>query len=127
MKGTGISVVDRKLLFHNPPVGPLVSKHVSQNGGDLLRSLGEFSGTQMFEQFQVALFLAGHEMVNDHRALGGNGFVNRRATGLADDEMVAVQEGGNTAGPTDQFHPTRELALDFLGSTVKKPLPPSAR
>lgn len=62
-------------------------------GGDAAAVLGE--------EFGVAFFLAGDDVVDDGWAGGGECFVEDGAAGFADDEVVGLQEVWDAVGPAE--------------------------
>jgi hypothetical protein len=48
----------------------------------------------LVEEFDVAFLLAGHDVVNEHGALCGDGFVHGGSAGFANDEVVGERSSG---------------------------------
>jgi hypothetical protein len=55
---------------------------------------------EMLEELEVSFLLPGNEVVDEHRALSSNGFVNGCSTGFTDDKMMCVEELRNFSRPT---------------------------
>jgi hypothetical protein len=88
--GTGVAVVAGKGVFHGAPADSVVGEEGGHTLREGLGSLGELATTDDFKQPEIPLFLTGDEVMNQHRATGGDGFVDGGSAGLADDEVVAV-------------------------------------
>ena len=70
------------------------------------------------DQFRVAFLLAGNDLVDDHRATRGDGFLHGRAAGFADDEMMRHHQFGHLVRPAEHPHAVGLVAraLDQLGA-----------
>ena len=70
------------------------------------------------DEFGVALLLAGDDLIDNHRAAGGDGLLHRRAAGLGNDQMVAHQQLRHLVRPADDLHAVFEAAgaFDELGA-----------
>lgn len=70
----------------------------------------------MLEELEISLFLAGHEVVDEHGDTGGDGFVDGCATGLADDEVVFFEELGDFFCPSEKPDATGIFGTNLAGA-----------
>ena len=99
--------------------------------GTLLK--GEFHGLGNFpvflddgaevepgDEFGVAFLLSGDDLVDNHRAARGDGFLNGRAAGFADDEVMAHHEFRHLVRPAEHLHAVAAVAgaLHELGAQL---------
>ena len=81
------------------PEGGIVGEEFTDGGLEVAGGFGELSCADGFEEVEVAFFLAGDEVVDEHGAARGEGFVDSGASGLADDEVVGAEEFGDFLSP----------------------------
>ena len=119
-EGAGVVTVLGEGAFHLTPAGGFVVEEVAGDAGDGFLAVGERAATDFLEQLEVAFFLTGDEVVDEHRAARGDRFVDGGATGFADDEVVTCQKFGDFAGPTQDADTAGEGVFDLAGSRVEK-------
>ena len=113
--GTGVAAVAGEGVFHGAPAGGVVGEQVGDAAGEGFGRVGEVAAADGFEQPEVSLLLAGDEVVDEHRAAGGDGLMHGGSAGLADDEVVAVEELRDPARPADEADAAGVGVLDFPG------------
>lgn len=113
---TGVATVLGQCALHLPPAASFVGKQVGGDAGDGLGTFGEGAAANFFEQLEVAFFLAGDEVVDQHRASGGDGFVDGGPAGFANHEVVAGQEFGDFLRPAFDLDASGEALFDLLGA-----------
>ncbi len=101
VNGSVAAIVGGEGGFHFTPFARVVVEQVGDGCGEVAGGLGKISGTELLEEFEVSLFLAGDEVVDEHGAAGGDCFVDGGAAGFADDEMVLAEEAGHFPGPAE--------------------------
>ena len=112
-------------VFHGAPAGGVVGEEVGDAAGEGCGGFGEVAAADDFEEPEISLFLAGNEVVDEHRAARGDGFVDGGSAGFADDEVMAVEELGNAAGPANESDAARVGFLDLARAGVEQPdVPP---
>lgn len=100
--GSGIAAVADEGVFHGSPAGVLIGEQIADLAGEAFRGGGEAASADGFKEGEISFLLAGDEVVDDHRAVGGDGLVDGGAACLADDEVVAGEELRDFAGPADE-------------------------
>ncbi len=118
--GSSIATVFGERTLHGAPLGTVVGKKVGQTAGKSLRRLGQMAATDEFEQTKISFFLTGDEVMDQHRATSGNGFVDGGSTRFTDDEVVAVKELRDAASPADKMDAARISVFDFPSTGVKR-------
>ena len=108
-------------VFHGAPAGGVVGEEVGDAAGEGFGRVGEMAAADDFEQLEVSLLLAGNEVMDEHRAAGGDGLVHGGAAGLADDEVVVVEKLRHLAGPADEPDAAGIGLLDFARAGVEQP------
>lgn len=106
-------------VFHGSPAGVLVGKQIADLAGETFRGGGEASSTDGFKEGEISFLLAGNEVVDDHGAVGGDGFVDGGTAGLADDEVVAGEELRDFAGPADEADAAGVGEAEFVGAAIE--------
>ena len=101
-----------------PELG-VVGEEVAEGFFNLAGVGSEGADLVALQELDVSFFLARDDVVDEHGAFGGDGFVHGCATGFADDEMVGGKEFGDLAGPAFDFHAAGELVFDFAGFFIK--------
>ena len=88
--------------------------------GHFLVLLDDGTKVEPGDEFGIALLLAGNDLVDNHRAAGGDGLLNRRAAGFADDEVMAHQQLRHLVGPAENVHAVAKIAgaFDELGAQI---------
>ena len=89
--------------------------------GHFLVLLHDGAEVELGDEFGVAFLLAGDDLVDNHRAARGDGFLNGRAAGLADDEVVAHHQFGHLVRPAEHLHAVAEIAgaFDEFGAQLR--------
>ena len=72
--------------------------------------LGDRADAQCFDEPGVALFLPGNHLIDYHGTAGRDGFLDHRAAGLADDEMVRHEQARHLIGPAIDVDAAAKLA-----------------
>lgn len=103
------------------PEGGVVGEEVAEGGGEGVGIFGEGAAADELEEVEVSFFLSGDEVVDEHGAAGGEGFVDGGAAGFADDEVVAAEEFGDFFRPALDLHAAGVVFLDFAGAAVEFP------
>ena len=86
------------------PEGSVVGDRAFDDIDHMLGSAGgEGADGGLLDEGDVAFFLTGDDVVNHKRNLGGDGFLNGRAAGFADEKMVGPHECGHLVGPAEEF------------------------
>lgn len=98
--GAVVAVVFREIAFHDTPVSGVVCEKIKDGLGEVFWIFCEVACVEMLEELEVSFFLSGDEVMDQHRALRGDGFMDGRATGFADYEVVRVEELRNFFRPT---------------------------
>lgn len=98
--GAVVAVVFGELVFHFAPFGCVVGEESEHSLGEVFWIFREIAGAEVLEELEVAFFLAGDEVMDQHRALRGDGFVDGCATGFANDEVMGIEKLRNFFGPT---------------------------
>lgn len=117
--GAVVAVVGGEVFFHGFPEGRVVGKDVGDAGGEGFGGVGEVADVEVLEELEVSLFLAGDDVVDEHGASGGDGFVGGGSAGFADDEVVLVEELGDFFGPAFDGDPSGVGGFNFLGAAVE--------
>jgi hypothetical protein len=86
----------------------LVGEEVVGGAGDFRWGVGEAAAADGLEEAEVSFFLTGDEVVDEHRAAGGDGFVDGGSAGFTNGEVVGVEELRDSAGPADETDTTRK-------------------
>lgn len=89
-----------EIVFHDAPIGGVVCEKIEHGLGEVFGIFCEVACAEVLEELEIAFFLSWDEVMNQHRALSGDGLVNRCATGFTDHEVVGVEELRNFFGPT---------------------------
>ena len=74
--------------FHLVPAAGFVGQEIGSDAGDGFGAVGEGAATDFFKELEVAFFLTGDEVVDEHRTAGGDGFVDGGSACFSDDEVV---------------------------------------
>ena len=98
----------------------MIGEDGEKPGSECCGVSGEAAAADHFQQAQIAFFLAGHEVVDEHRAMGGNGLVDGGPTGLANDEVVVGEQIGDAAGPAHDADAAGEGLLELAGGGVQQ-------
>lgn len=85
------------------PEGTFALEGAFQPGDDILGLFGQGADVGAAQQFVVAFLLAGHDLVDQHGALAGDGLLDGGTAGFADDDVMGADELGHAAGPADDF------------------------
>ena len=109
-----------KGAFHLAPAGAFVLEDVAKDTGDGVLTVGEGASADFFEELEVTLFLTRDEVVDEHRAAGGDGFVDGGTAGFSDDEVVGGEEFGDLAGPAFDSDAAGVGVFDFAGALVEE-------
>jgi len=112
----GGSGVSEEVAFHASPSGSFVGEHFAKVCGECAWGVGEVSAVEVAQESEVALFLAGDEVVDEHGAGSGEGFVDGGAACFSYDEVVAGEEFGDFSGPPFDGDALGEVGLDFQGA-----------
>lgn len=107
-------------MFHGAPLGGVIGEEVGGDGANLFGGLGESTAAESFEEAEIAFFLSGHEVMDQHGALGGDGFVDGGSAGFTDDKVMAIKKLGHAFGPATDPDATRELALELFGTAIEE-------
>jgi hypothetical protein len=86
--GAVVAVVFREIAFHYTPVSGVVCEKIKDGLGEVFGIFCEIACVEMLEELEVAFFLSGDEVMDQHWALRGDGFMDGRATGFADYQVV---------------------------------------
>ena len=101
------------------PEGSVVGDRAFDDVDHMLGAAGgEGADGCLLDEGDVAFFLAGDDVVHDKRNLGGDGFLNGRAAGFADEQVVRAHEGGHLIGPTDEFAASGQTGAGDGGAGV---------
>ena len=111
--GTVVAVVFGEIVFHDTPFSGVVGENFEDGLGEVFGVFGEVAGAELFEELEVSFFLAGDEVMDQHRALGGDGYVDGCATGFSDDKVVLVEELRDFSGPAEKADSVRVGGFDF--------------
>lgn len=101
------------------PKFAVVGEEIAQGFGNGGGIGGEGADLVALEEFDVSFLLSGDDMVDEHGALGGDGFVHCGSSGFANDKVVGGEKLGNLAGPALEMDATGEFSLEFTGLLVK--------
>lgn len=101
------------------PEGGVVGEEVAKGGGKAIGAVGEGSAPDDFKKVEVALLLAGDEVVDEHGAACGECLVDGGAAGFADDEVVVTEEFGDLLRPAFDLDAAGVGFLDFAGPAVE--------
>lgn len=101
-----------------PELG-VVGEEFAEGCLDLAGLGSEGSNLVAFKKLDVSFLLPGDDVVDEHGAFGGDGFVHGGASGLPDDKVMGGKELWDFTGPTLDFHATGELVFDFTGLFVE--------
>lgn len=78
----------KESFFLSAPESGLVGEQRGDGFADGPGGGGEGSGLESVEELDVSFLLSRDDVVDQHGALRGNGFMDGGASGLADDEVV---------------------------------------
>ena len=98
----GIWPADLSEVF--APFGPLrgvFGKGTFHQFGNFTVFFGDRAQTEAPDQFRVAFLLPGNDLVDNHRAARGDGFLHGRAAGFADDQVVRHHQFGHLVRPAE--------------------------
>src|SRR5688572_24877404 len=124
-KGSVIAAVAGEGVLHGAPAGGLVGEEAADAVGQCLGGFRKLAAADDCGELEMSLLLTGNEVMDEHRATGGDGFVGGGPASLADDEMMAVEEQRNPPRPADEPDAARVGFLDFAGAGIKQPhIPP---
>ena len=110
----GIGLADPLQIF--TPFVPLrgaFGKGLFHQFGDFAVFLPDRAEVRRRNQFRVAFLLAGNDLVDDHRAARGDGFLHGRAARLADDQMMRQHQFGHLIRPAEHAHAVGVFARPF--------------
>ena len=91
----------------SPPFLPepgLVGKRLVDEFGHLAVAFRHRAEAVFGDQSRIAFLLAGDDLVDDHRAARGDGFLHASAAGFADDEVAAQHQLRHLVGPAEDAH-----------------------
>lgn len=78
----------KQTFFLFPPERGIVGEEIFNGLFDCRRGGGERAGLKAVEQLDIPFFLPRDDVVDEHGALRGDGFVNGGTAGFADDEVM---------------------------------------
>lgn len=103
------------------PEGSFLGKEFADGHTDFLRVGGRSSDFEALQEFDVTFFLPRDNVMHQHGALRGEGLVDGRSAGFANDEVVGAKEVGNFFGPAFECDAVREFLFDFVSPAVEAP------
>lgn len=86
--GAVVACVLGEIVFHDTPFSGVVREKIEDGLGEVFGIFGEVARAEVLEELEIAFFLAGNEVMDQHRALRGDGFVDCCATGFAYHEVM---------------------------------------
>jgi hypothetical protein len=102
-----------RFLRHSLPERRALLKGEFDGLGHFLVLLHDGAEVELGDEFGVAFLLPGDDLVDNHRAARGDGFLNGRAAGFADDEMMAHHEFRHLVRPAEHLHAVAKVAGAF--------------
>ncbi len=105
--------------FHRAPSGGMIGEKLGNLAAEGLGRCGKSTAANGFEQAEIPFFLAGHQMVDEHRATGGDRFMHGGSSGFANHQVMAGEELRNFARPPDDADPVGIGVLDIPGSRIQ--------
>ena len=81
---------------------------------DTARTARDRARFRFHDETRVAFFLAGDDVVHNHRARGRHRFLYRRAACFADNEMIGTEQPRQLVAPIHRFEFLRDGAADFF-------------
>ena len=75
------------------------------------------AGVCFNDESRVTFFLPGNDVIDDHRASSGDSFLDRRATGFTNEQMISAKQTRHLIGPTENID--FAVARRFLDRPVK--------
>lgn len=116
--GARAGVTGESFFLVAPDAG-VVLEEVANGFPDCLCRSGERAGLKPFQQFNVSFFLSRDDVVNEHGALGGDRFVNRGASRLANDQVMGGEKFGDFPGPPLDVNPAGKFFFERLNLTIQ--------
>lgn len=94
------------------PHGALIGHGSEDDVVNALRGAdGEGADADLLDEGNVSFLLSGHDVADEEGDLGGDGFLDGRAAGFADEDMVRGHEAGHFLRPADEFAAGGEAGL----------------
>jgi len=115
-----VAVMGGEGVFHGAPFCGAVGKDVGDGFCEVFGVLREIARTELLEEAEIPLLLAGNEVVDEHGAAGGDGLVDGGSASLTDDEVVLVEELRDFSRPSEKTNTSGIRGLDLAGARLKK-------
>ena len=80
-----------EMFFHFPPTFRPIGQEFVYRLGQIFGIFGEVARTQELEELEISFLLTGHKVMDEHRALCGDGFMDGCTACFADDHMVLME------------------------------------
>ena len=105
-EGTCIAIVDGEGLLHGTPWGRFVDENTSNALSEDVWSGSEAAAADNFQEAQIPFFLARNKVMNEHRAMSGDGFMDCGTAGFADNQVMLGEQAGDAPGPAEDAYTT---------------------
>ena len=119
------SAASGRLIFlrfsrHSDHCAAFLAKAFSDQFGHFAVFFRNRAEAETPDEFRVAFLLAGDDLVDNHRAARGDGFLHDRAAGFADDQVMGHHQFGHLVRPAEDADAVGLLAraLNQLGAQI---------